>query len=1220
MDKRKWPSSQLEAIAADDNNILLSAAAGSGKTATLTQRIIRAVCDSSICADPTRLLVVTFTNDAAAELRDRIGAALESAVSEARGSEKKRLAACLSALDGAPISTIHSFLLSELRPRSGELGLPPDFQLLEEAEALVLKKEIMLDTVNDFFDGAVTESKTSDSDNESANGLGADAAPFSLLSDTLSGARDEGSLDQSILSIRDGLCRLGLSAADLRRTALDNASHASGGFMDTAFAEPVKWRLRLVGEHYEKLFSYYAAELSKNEDTARCRETAELDGHAASKLLRAAGLCDADAAAELKSALDTPSLSPLKKELSTDIYEDYKSARADFKKEVRGFVQNYFASPAQTMERVIRQNAALNLTAAQVVEEFEKRYSAAKRERGRCDFSDIETLALSIFTDSDGNPTDAARECAARYDAVFIDEYQDVNTVQEKLFSALFSNTPRFMVGDVKQSIYGFRGACPRIFNEYREGYRQHKKDGRAIFMSENFRSDGAVIDFSNLVSGYIFPAGDTPYSPEDRLICAKSDGRETPAPVEICLVSTPSQNDGNEENEGEDKADIREAEAGYVASRIRHMVDSEGFSPGDVAVLLRSGARAQDFAAAIEAAGVPVKNRAAEEFFDQAEVKLMLCILGSADNPLRDIYLAGAMKSPIGGFSLDDLVNIKAGDKDPLWYCVRDYSESGSVPRLREKCKSFADRLGLWRGWSAQLDAAEAFERLLDDTGLMYCPDFEERSAAQVRRSMRILSDAAVKCAADGGGISDLLAYLGGLMEKKDRDAHASGADNAVTVTTIHKSKGLQYKVCFISDSSRRFNLTQRDRAVLSEKGGLAMRLYDSSGLVRCSNPLLKGAGAEAVRAGIFEEMRVLYVAMTRAEKRLIITCAANDAPGEIEKYRRAAKLPYSAYSVINSKNYMEWILAAACADMGNAAFTVRTDIFDPEAAQQQDIDRQEAQEDAALTKLLRGRLSKVYGHAYLENIPAKLSVSKLSPDILDSAGMRETSAVGTVFESPAPPLMEKSAPMPIFMGNGKSAADMAAEKGVATHLYLQFCNFENLLENGAAAELQRLRDSAFLTAAQAEQVRLDEIEFFRSSSLLAQISEAERLYREQRFNASLPAWRFTEEPVLRETLLRDKVRITVQGVVDCMFISKGQAVLVDYKTDRLTESELSDKNLAQSTLCRRHSRQLRIYADVCSEMLGQRFDKVYIYSLPLGDTVEVDISDEEGGGYTDE
>ncbi len=1180
MAERTWTAAQQAAIDFCGDNLILSAAAGSGKTATLTQRIIRLLTDPREEVSLSRMLIVTFTNAAAGELRSRIADALTAALAKDPGN--RRLLRELTILPGAKITTIHSFFLSSLQPHYAQLGLPPDFSILEEAQAAVLQKELMQETVDAFFDSPCLAA--------------VDEAEFESLADCFSGGRDETSLDAALLSLRNGIVSEGYCTADLYRWAEETRA-GTGDFLASIFGVPIRRQMQRAGQHFQQIFQQLSFALSACADTEKYSALSMESARLAGELISLADHSYETVRAWMET-FTQPRLSPLKAEKQTEEYVQFKEARQEFSDEIKSLRRLFFLPESEEMARLMEQNAAIVRAAARVLSDFEKRYTEKKQELGRIDFADLEVYANRIFCTDTGAPTPAAIETGQQFDYIFIDEYQDTNRIQDQVFSAVSAGSCRFMVGDVKQSIYGFRGACPEVFTHYRTSY-EAGDGGQAIFMQENFRSQRAVIDFANLISRYMFAAGETPFDEKDELVCTKSGGS---AQVEICLVPAP---------EDDEETIPANAEAEYVAGRIQALLQGEILSdgslvrPGDIAILLRSGRQAAAYADALARRGIAAANSAADPFFACSEVILMLCLLNTADNPLRDIYLAGAMKSPLFGFTLDDLVNIRGTEKGPLWYSVQ--RTAACATSLGNRCAAFVGQVEDWRAHARYMRADEILQTIIRDTGFLYYRGDDKRSNTQIRRSLKLLTSHAVGCGRQGGGLHDFIRLLNGLMEQKDGGGQLP-AEDAVTITTIHRSKGLEYPICFLSDTARKFNVRGlSDRVLFCPDIGPCVKLYDPGGLVRCDTPLRCSAARSLQERMIQEEMRVLYVALTRPRERLYITCMAAEPEKVLEQARVRAAHPADAYELLSCNCLGQWIIDGAARQINAGCFRFVSGEYKQactDAVRTEPNRMQVSSEEQNVWRdTFRQRFSFAYPLEHLANIPAKLTVSALQPDILNQ---QEPETITIDPEPPAKREPDTVIPMPAFLSESGKAT--AAQAGIATHLYMQFCDYSRLRETGAAVELTLLQERAFLTKEQAELVRLEEITAFTRAPIFERMVRAREMYREFRFNAVLPAARFTTDPQLRDKLAASGTDITVQGVVDCMFIDElGRAVLLDYKTDRLTAEEKENPVLAANKLLARHMRQINLYRELCADMLGRPFDEVYLYSLALGDCISV-------------
>lgn len=1159
MTERKWTDAQKEAIEHRGGHLILSAAAGSGKTDTLTERMIRLIGEGK---DLSRMLCVTFTNAAAGELKERIGEALEKMILE--NPADRHAARCLASLDSAHISTIHSFFKSEITPYISKFKLPPEFRIMEEAESSIMKKEAMEETVSEFFD-----SPTDD---------------FEHLCECISGAKDEAGLDSTLLSIRNALMSRGAKLSEL----LDESSDRGADIMAYSVFLPVTRLMDEAGRYFAEMFGYYQNEFIKLGGSKAPAEAFRLKE--LGERLQAASLKKyEEAKAFLEVESDFPRLSVGRDETSYEIYESFKGLRDEFKKLLKKLLERYFSLDEEKFKEISEEYSRLIKSLSEVIGRFEVLYAGKKQKRGCVDYDDLETFADTLFCNDDKTPTPAAYEVGKKYDCILIDEYQDTSYRQDRVFTALSYVTERFMVGDVKQSIYSFRGACPELFTEYRKRYSDNN-GGKAIFLSDNFRSDQYIIDFSNIVSDYIFSFGKTPFEEDDRLVCSKPGGKDSPSPCEVTVIARKTDENGK-------LCEDFNYEAEYVAEKIVELLNSgEMETPSDAAVLLRSGTKAADFVDALTRRGIPVNNGAEEHFFSYGEVLLVLCLINAADNPLRDIYLAGALKSHVFSFTLEELVKIRSGDKNPLWYSLKAYDGD---PVICEKCRYAVEKINYWRAMAQELDALEILRLILSDTDMIRYGGDGTRSSADVARSMKSLLSSAASVAKNGGNLHELTVYFEALVEKTDK-APFESIPGAVSILTIHKSKGLGFPVCFICDTAKKFSKEDLKKPFLfSPSGQLSMKIT-TGGLVRCSTPQFYAAAEDITRSITEEEARVLYVAMTRAKKRLYVVMS-DKAPEEfIESAKERAEFPLTPYRIASCNSFRGWIIDAIMRNMPSKCFSLSIlnwqdighTVYSPE---------EDAAESSTAYEFFKGAVPAEYEKDYLKSIPAKLTVSALKPDILNIAA-EEASTIDTETTF----FMPKDAPVPRFMQETEKRT--AADAGTATHMFMQFCNFEELEKNGAAAELQRLVERRFISEEDAKIVYLPEIELFIKSDIFREMRDSKEVLREKRFNSRLPAEKFTTDPALREKLMRDNIKITVQGVVDCIFRDRDEKpALIDYKTDRLTKDELADKSLAEEKLLYRHRRQLTVYREVCSALLGEKIERTLIYSLPLGDTIEV-------------
>jgi len=1221
-----WTSAQTKAIETRDKTLLISAAAGSGKTAVLIERIIRLLTDPVEPIDISRLLIVTFTRAAASELRQRISKALSAAI--AGDPSNKRLFSQLASLGSAHISTIDSFYADVVKKYSAKLGIPPSLRIADDSELSPLRRRIMDDVMDMGYRGEFD--KINGIENVSFPNYEG-ATPFTAFADSISDMRNDSGTWEILADLRSKLLSHPRSTDFLIDCELEYANAARSDLFDTVHGTVLR---RHLTDKVTVMVSFL---------TDAC-DYLTLDGNMAKQYLPAFSY-DLDFCRELLATLDSGtyvstrekvlSYAPLKlgrlsAAQKTELCTDYAEFRKKFvKEELESFKKKYFGggcSESELVDHAARSAVTCKVLHA-ILSKFEELYSEEKLSRGICEFSDIKLWAYRLIVSPEGTPTDIALEIADTFDAVYIDEYQDVDPVQDLIFRCISKPRGRFMVGDVKQSIYGFRGSDPSLFMNYRSSFapidvdseKLPDEDDCTIFMSSNFRCDENVIKFANSVCSYLFTnaKGGIKYAPEDDLEFAKCriDGyapSEAPAPVSVVLVDKHTKNkDDSSVDESEDE--FSNLEAAYIASEIKRLISSEkknngtDISPGDIAVFARAEKFLGLVAAELDRLGIEHSGGKGQSIFDDPEVMIALSLLHTIDNPRRDVHLAGALMSPIFGFSADELIAIRQNDKKcALYDAIIKYSEEND-DMTAQKCKSTLGVIEELRTASASMPADKIVRTIFSRFSLLSRKEGDGDS----RRALLALYENARKYEGDEfKGLYSYLIYVEDMIENKKAPSVSSDSDNAVQLMTIHKSKGLEFPVCFVASSGSKFNRDDTKNTLLySPELGISTDILDADGFGKIKTSYRNALAIQITNMGTEEEMRLLYVALTRARERLYVTASSSK---NLENRVAFYSLYPSRGTVMDANNYISWILASL-KRLGEREFfriikVSSDDISDVESDLESADD--EGNESAAeysdeTLEAVRKNFEFEYPYLHVSSLPAKLSVSKLSPGVLDrSTDSVEDDDKAESLDIVLPDIYGT----PSFMSGSNELNDLtAAEKGTATHTFLQFCDFDNAKKIGVKAELERLVRDGFIDIRRRDAVNTRQLESFFRSSLFEDISNARRVWREQRFNILLPAAAFTENDEYGK-LINDE-KLLVQGVMDLFFEDQnGDLILCDYKTDFLTYDEINDPRLAREKLCRAHSRQLSYYAEALHSMFGKYPDKVLIYSLPLGDTVEVD------------
>ncbi len=1201
MSERKWTPAQRTAIETRDRTLLVSAAAGSGKTAALTERILASLTDPTHPTDLSRLLVVTFTTAAARDMRRKLAEALEARAGDAR-LERQRLL-----LPSAQISTIDALCNRVLRRYASEAGVSPDFRVADPAEAALLASSVLEEVIEACYAGEYPAVAT--------------AEDFCRFADTLTTAKGEGTLNEILFELYDKLRSdpRGVGAI----AALADTVRASIGlpFAATPWGDAAYTRL---ADRFAGLAKGYRLALDETEKTvSQCEEEKDrkAGGRFVAYLFEEAELLESlarrltarDATlADFLATLKRPSLPSFA--AGGEGAERLRALHKRTLSELAGAKEKYFAYSDAAFAALLPELAAFADCLHALLSAFDARLGAEKRRRNLCDFADLEQLTLALLWQKDA-PTATALSLRAAYDAIYIDEFQDVNAVQYGIFRAIAREDNLFMVGDVKQSIYSFRHADPQIFADLRARYAPlpagELPSGRepgTVFFSENFRCDPAIVDYVNAVCGHLFrKAGGGPaYTEADDLICAKVAARGR-TPVRTLFFETkPKAAAPAVVTEGTAvPAAVTESTAApvplcreeeWVAAKVSALLregrknDGTPITPADIVLLFRTRSAMARYEAALSQV---VKTRATDsgDYFLNPEVLLALSLLNTVDNPRRDIYLAAALRSPIFGLTLDDLVRIRTEQREaPVLYdALRAYTEAH--PDF-ERGRYFLEKLADWRALAEGETVGRFLLTLYRESGILLT---EGPGSEPGHDNLMLLYNYARTFEATAyQGLHNFIGYINSVIAKGRilLSPAPSGGEDAVRLMTVHASKGLEFPVTFLCDVNHRFNGNDRRGSLLfSPTLGLSPRFLCQGGNARAENPIRYALADAMADAAAEEEIRLLYVALTRAQEQLYITGSAADVEEKLKK----CKLDFaigSRDSVLRQDAWLNWI-GGICAGVGDPYFTAdaaNAPLASPSLGAGAAATAEPPPSADATAALLRRRFAFVYPDRLLSELPEKLSVSRLYPAVLDGTEEEE--------ERPAP----TGPVLPRFLGGG--GEEEAALAGTATHLFMQFCDFDRLARDGAQAELERLKAAAFLNDEDAARVRLVEIEAFRRSSLFATLRAAKSLRRELRFHVNLPADRFTADPQ-RRALLQGRT-LLVQGVIDCIVEeADGSYLLIDYKTDRLTASELESRPLAEKKLRERHSAQLAYYREACAAMYGRPPRACGLYSLPLGDTV---------------
>ncbi len=1218
--EKKWTKGQTAAIVTHGKTLLVSAAAGSGKTATLTERIIRTLTENNK-ADISKMLIVTFTRAAAAELRDRIFKELSKKL--AIDPKDRRLNEQLIKLGSANICTIDSFYFTLIRQHFSELGISASARIADTSELDVLKKAVMEEVIDKFYDSDPN---------------------FPTFAECFIRTKSVYMLSETLLDLYTDVRSSPEGAEFLKDRAEKLHGYARNGvdFFDTPYGKCLLRELIPKFEYYSKVLEGAIRNAEDNEETIGKRVSCYTYEAEFSKRVYTALTTGArfDELHEIFLSYAPPRLASIKRGCQDDSEGlFYKNERKKIKDDIEGLGDKIFK---RTSADICRE---MELTANQVdmlygvISEFHRRLSDEKQRRNVMDFDDVKRYAYKLLLNDDRTPTELALQYREQFTDIYIDEYQDVDLVQDLIFSAI-SNNNRFMVGDIKQSIYGFRGAEPKVFADYREKFYSFDADNEekvpdsvteaTIFMSENFRCDENIIKFTNLICSRLFgaTADSIGYTSADDLRFSKpSDFAHHTAEVAVILTNTADADDDSENEEEDerpkrkrkkkrdDAPDKEEYEAEYIAAKIDDLIKNETKAngkpilPGDIAILYRSGKMVSYLSEALAKRGILCSEGGGDSYFESPDVLLVLSLLNAVDNPHRDIHLAAILCSPLFEFSLDELIVIrkKASPAFSLYDALLAYSKGDCD--LAAKCRRFDLVLTELRASSLSLPV-DRFLRLLFESDIFVASGLlaDRDKYGEGGNLLRLYDYARTFESGSFKGLYNFIEFINDLIEndKMLEIAPKEKCPERVTLTTMHHSKGLEFPVCFICGAGTKKNMKQLYGSLLYDyPTGVAMKLADGTGFSRVNTPMREALSKGKFIDEIEEEMRILYVAMTRARERLYITATKGGDPETLLTTAEMRARYTCRYTMTHCMSFLDWILipfADKSADTSSCRLRfITADECTPKATETEqavsaEVTKARPKPDERLLEKLRQKFSFSYGYTDLTRIPAKLSVSKLSPDILDE---EDTSAELK---------KDKRTPVPDIFISGKKSSASAAERGTATHLFLQFCDVARTKQTGAAEEIGRLIEKKFIPQNIADIVYTDELEAFAHSALADKILSASRVIREQRFNVLLPAAAFTESEQFR-SLLTDEA-LAVQGVIDLILIDEnGDVELYDYKTDRLSKNELDDPNTAKRKLNDSHALQLSYYAYAVEKLFGRKCKRVCIYSTHSAKLYDVDL-----------
>ena len=1185
---------------------------GSGKTAVLVERIIQKILKDEVDID--KLLVVTFTNAAASEMRERVLNAIYRRLED--DTDNVHLLRQITLLNKASICTIDSFCLEIVRDNFYELeNVSPNFRIADTTEIDLLKQEVL----EDLF-----EQKYENEDSEFLN-----------LITTYTSYKDDTPLKDLVLKIFNYIQSNPFPDKWLKeKVEMFNLKDK----LDDNFSDTVWGRELVIGLKEE-----IVDDISSIKNLIKLIEwNPEFEKHC---------IClynDIDKLENLERSLDDWNKAyninldlkfdswPRNSVTDIDLKDKVKDERNAIKKHLQSELDKILVFDSKQANQDIYDMYPTLVNLENLVFAFEKEFSKRKRDKNIVDFNDIEHFALEILLkENDGKfePTDVAKKYKDKFIEIAIDEYQDSNLVQESILNAISRGNNIFMVGDVKQSIYRFRQARPDLFlnkySKYKNKDEEGKEKGLRIQLFKNFRSRENVLDFTNLVFQDIMSEdlGDIDYTEQEYLNPGASyldvnQNLNTEIDV-INLLNQEEENRFDEEREGqevkekEERIEDIELEARFVANRIKELIDNKyqvfdkniqdyrDITYKDIVVLLRATATsAPIFEQEILNLEMPVFSDSSQEYLDSIEIQTIMSLLKIIDNPIQDIPLVTVLRSNIGKFTDDDLIKIRLSDSYDNFYICLQKSLIDTNGELKDKIIKFLNMIDDFREEQEYLSLDELIWKIYMDTGFYnyvgLMPNGELRQA-----NLKMLFQKAKQFeTANFKGLYNFIKFI----EKLSLSSGDLGSakligenDNVIRIMSIHKSKGLEFPVVFLANTGKQFNLMDLNQNILlHQELGLGVKYIDYDKQVQYNTLSRVALRNKVFVETLSEEMRILYVALTRAREKLIITGLSKDYEKEILNIKKQIECydkiddKVSYILVKKYKKYLDWILLVYFYEkenIKNVDFNVynKNDLLSNlTKIEKKEIDVKSLLENNTdISKDDLHSIDKILNYKYNNQlatlIPTKTSVTSLKDLALnreESTSINDNNKIDFI--------------KPKFVTGEKEEKITASKKGTLVHLCLQKLNPKIPYDYNKIKELvESLVVKDIITRKEADCININKIYNFTKSNIWKELQEAKEIYQEKPFYINIPAKEIYNEEIEEEIL--------VQGIIDLYYINKNnEIVLVDYKTDFVKQGE-------EDILVKKYKNQLKLYEKALEQGLNRKVDKKYIYSVYLDKEIDI-------------
>lgn len=1207
----KWTNEQLQAIQEKNSNILVAAAAGSGKTAVLVERIIHKIIDEQMDID--KILVVTFTNAAASEMRERILEAIYKKLEE--NPENVHLQRQIILLNKASICTIHSFCLDVIHNHFYEIDLPSNFKIADTAEIDLLKQEVL----DDLFEQKYTENDKN----------------FIELLENYTNYRGDEALQELVLKIYKFIQSSPFPIKWLQEK-LELLKIKDKDISQTIWGKLI---IQTVDDDIQE--SIMQLEVTKSK-MALYPEMTKFYQTISEDIINLQDLQKYNSWDELYIKLLNFNFSkwPVDKKVINDLKEDSKEIRDKVKKHIKEKTAKLLSCSQEQAVKDLKIITPILEKLSNLVTEFTKNFAEKKKEKNCIDFNDIEHFALKILLDENNNPTEVAKKYKEKFEEIAIDEYQDSNLVQEAILTSISKGNNIFMVGDVKQSIYKFRQARPELFlqkyDEYKNKEEKAQEDNLKIQLFRNFRSRQNILNITNLVFESIMSKelGDINYNENEYL----NYGANYPEPEEIKNYAGIAELDiidlkedesitafeGEEDEEEQERVEDDVLEAKFVANKIQELLNSnymvfdkkQGYRkirPKDIVILLRATSNLSPiYEKELSDLELPVFSDTSGTYLDTVEIQTILSVLKIIDNPLQDIPLVVVLRSSICNFTDNDLITIRLTDRNCNFYEALIKTRLICDGDLKNKIESFLEKLEKWKSISQYMPLDEFIWQIYLDTGYYQYVGLLPNGAMRQANLKTLFEKAKQYEKASFKGLFNFIQFIDKLKKQNGDLASAKligENEDVIRIMSIHKSKGLEFPVVFLCNSHKKFNMQDlNDNILLHQDIGFGPTIMDTTRKIKYSSIAKDAIKLKMKQETLSEEQRILYVALTRAKEKLYITGRSKDFTKYVQDKNKVLEMYESENIKLDAKlmkkanSYLDWIMYVYLFNQGRT-ITLKgesyklSDIITLNVSNKKDLLKALAKEEVVEQIDLKEKIEQIlknksdeenkkseqalkellewkYDYIVDTTLPTKSSVTKIKQEKIKL----EEILKGIESEE----VEYKKSYTPKFMQEDKKIS--SAEKGTLVHLCIQRLDERKDYElKDIQNMILNLVEKEIITQNEADAIDVNLIYQYTKSQLFEELRQAKEVHKEQPFYINIPA-----KDVVSEAE-NSKKNILVQGIIDLYYIDKNDnLVLIDFKTDYI-----SNEPNAKEKILDKYKVQLEIYKTALEQALNRKTSK---------------------------